>query len=107
MNTETVDKHLDAVLRASGSALKHYSMQKTLDDMRAAMRAAMADPVRGELVGALGACEMALMGYTHQNDITRSALSKARHALGMVDLKELDGYPVDVDGDKLPFLKAR
>jgi len=36
-----IDKHLDAVLRASGSALRHYSMQKTLDDMRAAMRTAM------------------------------------------------------------------
>jgi hypothetical protein len=36
-----VDKHLDAVLRASGSALRHYSMPKTLNDMRAAMRAAM------------------------------------------------------------------
>lgn len=37
----TIDKHLDAVLRASGSALRHYSMHKTLEDMRAAMRAAM------------------------------------------------------------------
>ena len=36
-----IDKHLDAVLRASGSALRHYSMQKKLDDMRAAMRAAI------------------------------------------------------------------
>lgn len=37
----TVDVHLDAGLRAAGSALRHYSLQKTLDDMRAAMRAAM------------------------------------------------------------------
>ena len=37
----TVDQHLDAVLRASGSALRHYSMPKTLADMRAAMRAAL------------------------------------------------------------------
>lgn len=36
-----VDIHLNAVLRASGSALRHYSMQKSLDEMRAAMRAAM------------------------------------------------------------------
>jgi hypothetical protein len=36
-----IDTHLDAVLRASGSALRHYSMVKTLADMRAAMRAAM------------------------------------------------------------------
>lgn len=38
---EHIDKHLDAVLRASGSALKHYSLQKPIDDMRAAMRAAL------------------------------------------------------------------
>lgn len=39
---DIVDKHLDAVLRASGSALRYYTMQKPLDEMRAAMRAAMA-----------------------------------------------------------------
>lgn len=33
-----VDRHLDAVLRASGSALKRYTVQKTRDNMRAAMR---------------------------------------------------------------------
>jgi len=38
-----LDKHLDAILRASGSTLRHYSMQKTLDDMRAALCAAMAE----------------------------------------------------------------
>lgn len=53
MKTETVDKHLDAVLRASGSALRHYSMQKTLDDMRAAMREAMACHSHDDLVAAL------------------------------------------------------
>jgi len=37
-----IDQHLDAVLRASGSALRHYTMQKSKDDMRAAMQAAMA-----------------------------------------------------------------
>lgn len=37
-----IDKHLDAVLRASGSALRYFSMPKTLDDMREAMRVAMA-----------------------------------------------------------------
>lgn len=36
-----VDARIDAVLRASGSALHHYSMAKTREDMRAAMRAAM------------------------------------------------------------------
>lgn len=36
-----VDFHLDAVLKASGSALRHFSMAKTLQDMRRAMRAAI------------------------------------------------------------------
>lgn len=36
-----VDVRIDAVLRASGSALHHYSMAKTREDMRVAMRAAM------------------------------------------------------------------
>lgn len=38
---DAIDQHLDAVLRAAGSGLRYYSMQKTLDDMRAAMQAAM------------------------------------------------------------------
>jgi hypothetical protein len=37
-----IDKHLDAVLRAAGSALKNYSMPPTIANMRAAMRAALA-----------------------------------------------------------------
>ena len=41
MTPEELDTHLDAILRASGSALRHYSMQKTKDDMRAALKAAL------------------------------------------------------------------
>lgn len=40
---DLVDHHLDNVLRASGSALRYYTMAKTLEDMRRAMRAAMLD----------------------------------------------------------------
>lgn len=36
-----IDTHLDAVLRAAGSSLRHYTMQKSLDDMREAMRKAI------------------------------------------------------------------
>lgn len=39
--TEQIDTHLDAILRAAGSGLRHYTMQKALDDMRAAMRKAI------------------------------------------------------------------
>lgn len=38
---DEVDAHLDAVLRASGSALGNYVMSKTIEAMRAAMRNAM------------------------------------------------------------------
>jgi hypothetical protein len=39
--TELV-QHLDNILKASGSGLKNYSMQKTLNDMRNALKAAIA-----------------------------------------------------------------
>ena len=41
MDKQKLDQHLDAVLRAAGSALRHYTMQKSLDDMRSAMKAAV------------------------------------------------------------------
>ena len=44
MTDEQLDVHLDKILRAAGSALKHYSMQKTKDDMRQALREALAQP---------------------------------------------------------------
>lgn len=36
-----IDAHLDNILRAAGSALRHYTMQKSKDDMRAALRNAI------------------------------------------------------------------
>lgn len=41
MTDEKIDFHLDKILRAAGTALKHYSMQKTKDDMRQALREAL------------------------------------------------------------------
>jgi len=40
---ERIDHALDSVLKASGSALKNYTMQLTLDRMREAMRKVMAE----------------------------------------------------------------
>ena len=40
---QRIDAALDAVLRASGSALRHYSMAKALTEMREAMRKIMSD----------------------------------------------------------------
>lgn len=36
-----IDQHLDRILRGAGSALRHYSLPKSLDDMRAALRQAV------------------------------------------------------------------
>jgi hypothetical protein len=56
---DELDRYLNAVLQAAGSGLRHYTMQKSLDDMRAAMRAAMLpvplfDSQCRELCAALG-----------------------------------------------------
>ena len=40
---QRIDTALDSVLKASGSALRHYTMPKTLADMREAMRKVMSD----------------------------------------------------------------
>ena len=40
---QRIDDALDSVLRASGSSLKNYTMQRTLDDMRKAMKKIMSD----------------------------------------------------------------
>jgi Lar family restriction alleviation protein len=42
LSDEWVDALIEPVLRAAGSSLKHYTMQKSRDDMRAAMRGALA-----------------------------------------------------------------
>jgi hypothetical protein len=40
---QRIDAALDSVLKASGSALRHYTKAKTLTDMREAMRKVMSD----------------------------------------------------------------
>ncbi|WP_285275276.1 hypothetical protein [Halopseudomonas bauzanensis] len=45
---QRIDAALDSVLRASGSALRHYTMPSTLEAMREAMRKVMSDSyIRG------------------------------------------------------------
>jgi hypothetical protein len=43
MNRERIDFHLDAILKASGSALKHYTIPLNIERMRDALRAAIAE----------------------------------------------------------------
>ncbi len=38
---EVVDRHLEAILRASGSSLRYYTLPKSLSEMRMATRQAM------------------------------------------------------------------
>lgn len=40
---QRIDAALDSVLKASGSSLRHYTMAKTLTDMREAVRKVMSD----------------------------------------------------------------
>ena len=40
---QRIDAALDSVLKASGSALKYYTLAKTLSDMREAIRKVMSD----------------------------------------------------------------
>ena len=42
LSDEEIDRHVDAVLRASGSALRNYTLPKSIDDLRAAMRRVLA-----------------------------------------------------------------
>jgi len=39
LSDERILCHLDAILKASGSGLKNYSMHKTIEDMKQAVRA--------------------------------------------------------------------
>jgi hypothetical protein len=39
LSDERIAHHLDAILKASGSGLKNYSMHKTIEDMKQAVRA--------------------------------------------------------------------
>ena len=45
MDQQKLDAHLDKVLRAAGSALRHYSLPKSKKDMRAALQAAIEEAV--------------------------------------------------------------
>jgi hypothetical protein len=42
MDDATIDRCIDKILRASGSALKNYSMPSSIQEMRAAMHAVLA-----------------------------------------------------------------
>lgn len=44
LTNDDLDLHLDRILRAAGSALKHYTMAKSKDDMRSALLNAIKNP---------------------------------------------------------------
>jgi predicted methyltransferase MtxX (methanogen marker protein 4) len=47
LSDEFLDQHLDAILRGAGSALKYYTLQKNIDEMREALRAAIEAAMKG------------------------------------------------------------
>ena len=87
MKPEEIDKHLDAILRASGSALRHYSMQKSIDDMRAALRVAIdAALSKAEPSAKLAAGRLAQMQEDHVQAIKWRDAAEAYRA----DAERLD-----------------
>ena len=57
MESQKLDAHLDKVLRAAGSALRHYSFPKSRDDMRAALQAALEEADADEREACAKVCE--------------------------------------------------
>ncbi len=58
---ERIDAALDSVLKASGSGLQHYTTQKTLNNMREAMRKVMSD---NYILGS-NMCDKAIKDHYH------------------------------------------
>lgn len=46
LSDQQCDQIADAILRAAGSALRHYTMQKSRDDIRAAVRLSISNITR-------------------------------------------------------------
>lgn len=62
---DVVNQHLDAVLRASGSALRYYSMEKTREEMREAMRTALRAAAEAEREACAALCDSKTMALDH------------------------------------------
>jgi hypothetical protein len=73
MTNEQLDTHLDAILRAAGSALRHYTLDKSKTDMREALRAALA-----------AAAQIALDPSVSAE--ARMLIDRGREAIGTKDL---------------------
>jgi len=72
---QRIDAALDLVLKASGSALRHYTMPKSLADMREAMRKVISD------------------AYIKGSNDTIEAIKKAGHNAGIH--RAAEGRPVE------------
>lgn len=92
-----VDLHLDAVLGASGSALRNYSMEKTLADMRSAMRSAMAAASQAELDHDDQAAGMVLLGtqWLEQNAPIKAGEGLRKLAAYPLEEFAIEGKPDD------------
>lgn len=95
---EQIDKHLDAVLRASGSGLRHYSMQKTIDEMRAAMAAAVSAGKAADDVLAERHRQIVSEGWTpdHDDGYKFGELAAAASCYAIGELR-LGNWPFELD----------
>ena len=57
MESQKLDAHIDKVLRAAGSALRHYSLPRSRADMRAALQAALEEAAADEREACAKVCE--------------------------------------------------
>ena len=114
MTDEQLDIHLDNILKASGSALKHYSMQKTKDDMRQALRQAIAElesqePVAWMYVNTDGECEQIEYGEPFDDPSTTPLYTTPpqRTWVGLTDHEMYELWlSADEQKDRMAFGKA-
>ena len=86
MDANKIDQHLNAVLRAAGSTLRHYSLPKSLDDMRAAMKAAI-DDATSDLQARVAELEAERAERAAQKPVAQI------DADGLLDGREHNGFP--------------
>lgn len=78
----TAEAHV--IFAAPGYAVAHINSHRTTEG-KANVALVAAAP---DMLEALQSAEMALIGYTHQNDVTRKALAQVRAAVAKATRKE-------------------
>ena len=80
MESQKLDAHIDKVLRAAGSALRHYSFPRSRADMRAALQAALEEAAAAEREACAKLCDDMTTGDRVSFDWERGT-SDCAHAI--------------------------